>query len=247
MADLRLRLAGCVALLFTVPALSQADPISFLFNVHVSEGIGTLPRPFTPVSFSLIATFENTPRQVDQGSDYRAEYYGHATFSPIPLYTPSPYEGRPLQGLSSQTGTQWFESLEGFAHYAQVANGYEQPNGFFLGGRDYEQEIRIEGFAVGLTSPPDLNPHSLAERAGTPRDEFNHEFNLFLHFAKFSTEDPDFVLELAEYQGYATFAGQVAMPQPVPEPGTLLLFITGASALGRSAWKRRHNRSQIVQ
>ena len=235
MAAMRLRLCGFAALLLAVPSLSHADPISFLFKVQVVEGTGTLPGAFIPVSFPLIATFENTPGQIDETPQYRAEYYGQATFSPIPLYAPSPYEGRPLQELSSQTNTVWFDWPEGFAHYGQVANSYEQPNRFFSGGRDYEQEIRIESFALGLTSPPDLNPYSLAERAGTPGDEFN----LFFHFAKYSIEDPDLVLELAEYRGFATFAGEVATPQPVPEPGTILLFVTGASAIGRSAWKRR--------
>ena len=218
MADLRLRLVGVAALLLAVPAVSHADPISFLFKVQVVEGSGTLPGAFTPVSFPLIATFENTPNQIDETRDYRAEYDGQAIFSPIPLYTPSPYEGRPLQDLSSQTATVWFDWPEGFAHYGQVANSYEQPNRLFSGGRDYEQEIRIESFALGLTSPPDLNPYSLAERAGTSSDEFN----LFLHFAKFSTEDPSLLLELAEYRGFATFAGEVTTPEPVPEPGTVL-------------------------
>jgi hypothetical protein len=43
---------------------------------------------------------------------------------------------------------------------------------------------------------------------------------------------------LVDYAGLLTFEG-TANNAPVPEPGTLLLFASGAAAISRRAWKRR--------
>jgi len=41
-----------------------------------------------------------------------------------------------------------------------------------------------------------------------------------------------------EYAGLLTFEGTAENGAPVPEPATVLLFATGAAAIGRRAWKR---------
>src|SRR5690348_12695366 len=95
------------------PRVASAEPISFLFNVHVDARSGTpTATPFEPVSFPLVATFEGIPSQIDRDPDTVFVVYGPARFSHIPLAAPGPHDGVPLEPELPSTATMSLRSAD---------------------------------------------------------------------------------------------------------------------------------------
>lgn len=217
------------------PTVASTEPISFLFDVRVTDRFGTpTATPFTPLSFPLVATFDDTPIQVEREPDLLFLVYGQAQFSRIPLPAPKPYAGRSLEPELPTTSTIYFGVPSGYYHGAQIGSGVKQPSEQFSGLSNYYREVRLEAFKTNLLAPPDLNPLALAVLAGTPGDEPNFFFNV----VKYRLDNPDAVPFQSYYVGSARFVGQVEDPAPVPEPSTLFLVGSGVLLAARRA--RRH-------
>jgi PEP-CTERM motif len=223
------RVVATLAAVLGATTSANADPLTLAYSVRTQscdvEDNTAAGRPDVrcspdPSLFSLTVTFDTTVLRAETTPTAKSYEFGAPTFSAVPLVLPS---------LPSVRDTNDFTTYNEFSlPDQQIRNvSFSAQRFFFSDRRTYDHSVSLFAFdELGLTDLPPLEGLlSLAREL-----EFSYVYREYE-----SGESANIVA--LRYRGIAAL--QADVPEPVPEPSSLLLFSTGAAALGRIAWRRR--------
>jgi hypothetical protein len=218
------------ALLVLVTVAAYADPVRASYTVQVAScetfGQGrNIPlkcQPY-PSSFPMTVTLDGTPSTEVIGSS-QIHHFEPPTFSAIPISLPElPSAVNAVSSfahLSESPSDGRFASLHGSRRF------HEEDQDFFYG---HEVDLFGQDEFV-FRDPPLLGLLGLAGAFS------------FAYLEADIHEGPDAGIL---YLGTAVLDS--VTPDPVPEPSSVLLFATGAAALGRRVWRRRRDATNACQ
>jgi hypothetical protein len=227
------RLISAVSILFSVPLLASADPVTFHYRIEVtqrcqdSDGFSRTCSPFN-TTFPLMMTFD--PAQVGpplEGATFRNVAYGSPTFSPVPLVLP-PQDGPFVIREDSRSLTLDHTSIPQSESIWRRNVGAGE---FFSNPElSASRGLILHGLRDSVSRPPQ-DAFSMAELLGAGQDD---SF-FYLQTATRELDGGDFAWTSMDYRGRTFLSEQ---PAPVPEPTSLLLLGSGLGALAARRLRR---------
>lgn len=222
----------CVGLgilsLLAVPAVVSADPVSFTYQINVTQKCSATGCSPYAAAFPLTLSFDAGITSATTQPDYVDRFYGAPTFSSVALDRPDVFAG--ASEFASTADIALVVPPFDWRHVAQAQRGAQLITADF----DYRWYLGIYEVQDFFTSTPVLSAASFATFLGSGRNStaFGYSF-AGLDRNRAGELSPDSV----GYSGTAILQDQ---PTVVPEPMSLLLAGTGLAAIG--ARIRRRNR-----
>jgi hypothetical protein len=222
-------------------ATADADPVSATYLIQVSErqtfSQGTWLTE--PVSFGFTLRLTVDPPDMPP-SNTNVGVYGPAAFSDVPfepLPTPADLLLPPADGTTSQSVYQRYVASSA-GEWISTSVSDVVPMHYTWG---------LDIWAYDADAPSELNAETflmLLDSSGGPPETAGWSGFRFINWSCVGIADYEECFQAGnlrsrwlEYRGTATFQDIEQTPEPVPEPATLLLFASGAAAIGRRVWK----------
>lgn len=230
----KLRVLVAMTALSTLAGAADADPVTAVYQINVIQRWNFQQQVLEPFSssFELSLSFDASS-SLTTGTDGATLEYGAPTFSSVP--DDLVVAERPA-GLTTVDMTfvrdEWWTSDGGYRRQSVARSEVVDDS---LVGNLYRAGTMLTVPSLELfSSPPELTTASMLENFAT---SLTTTFLYTGYAASGSGADRTFAANSFQYQGFATLV-RFDVPEPIPEPGTIVLLGSGLGLVARK-WRRR--------